>query len=571
MKMSAYYVPTIKEEPTEAEVLSHQLMLRSGMIRRLAAGIFTYLPLGLRVIRKVEQIVREEMDRAGALEVLMPAVQPGELWKESQRWDDYGWDMLKFTDRKDRDCCLGPTHEEVVTDLVRHEIRSYKELPLNLYQIQTKFRDEIRPRFGVLRAREFIMKDAYSFNRDRECLEGSYEKMYTAYSRIFQRCGLSFRTVEADTGPIGGSESHEFMVIADTGEDEILYCEGCGYAANVERAQARIPKTEPTEEAEPLKKVATPGVRTIDDLVDFSGYPSHKILKTLAFAADERQVIAVVRGDDDLNEIKLKNLLSCRDLRLLTPSEVQEALGTSPGSAGPVGLEGLPLYVDPLVMQIQNGITGANDAGYHYYHVRAVRDVKPSQVVDLRRVRPGDGCPFCEETLLSTRGIEVGHLFKLGDKYSLSMEATYLNSQGEKQPIVMGCYGIGVTRTVAAAIEQNHDEQGIIWPMAIAPFQVIILPLFSGSSRVQEVANSIYQQLQQAGVEVLLDDRDERAGIKFNDADLMGIPLRITMGKRSLAKGMVEVKERAKEMEKLVEWEAVTGYITEYIHRCLEN
>lgn len=565
MKMSTYYIPTLKEEPTEAEVLSHRLMLRAGMLRRLSSGIFSYLPLGLRVIRKVEGIIREEMNRAGALEILMPAVQPGEIWKESSRWDDYGADMLKFRDRRERDFCLGPTHEEVITDLVRYEIRSYKELPVNFYQIQTKFRDEIRPRFGLLRAREFIMKDAYSFNRDDSCLENSYEKMYAAYKRIFERCGLSFRTVEADTGPIGGSESHEFMVIAETGEDEILYCSDCGYAANVERAQARLIPAESQEEPRALEKVATPGVRTIDDLVAFSGYPPQKLFKTLTFACDDRQIIAVVRGNDDLNEIKLKNALQCRDLRLLTPGEVMQLMGTSPGSAGPVGITGIPILVDPLVMQVNNGITGANEEDYHYYHVNPHRDFLPTQVVDLRRVQPGDYCPSCEGVLSSTRGIEVGHLFKLGEKYSLSMEATYLDSQGKKQPFVMGCYGIGVTRTVAAAIEQNHDEQGIIWPRAIAPFQVLLLPLFSRSKTAQEAASHIYQQLLAAGVEVLLDDRDERAGIKFNDADLLGIPLRITLGKRSLEQGLVEIKERASGEETQVQIEQVVEYVTQRI------
>lgn len=563
MKMSEYYLPTLKEEPTEAEVISHRLMLRSGMMRRLAAGIFSYLPLGLRVLRKVEQIVREEMNRAGALEILMPAVQPGDLWKESRRWDEYGTDMLKFKDRKDRDCCIGPTHEEVVTDLVRHEIRSYKELPVNLYQIQTKFRDEIRPRFGVLRSREFIMKDAYSFNRDQECLEISYNKMYEAYTRIFARCGLEFRSVEADTGPIGGSESHEFMVIAQTGEDEILYCEKCGYAANVERAVASMPEEDSREEHRDLEKMATPGVRTIAQLVDFSGYEAKKLIKTLLFAADDKRVIAVVRGDDDLNEIKLKNELGCVDLRLLEAHEVLEAMGTTPGSAGPIGSFDLPIIVDPYVMNIQNGITGANEDDYHYFNVNPSRDFKPTKIVDLRIVRSGDGCPSCEEELTSTRGIEVGHLFKLGSKYSVTMGATYLDKSGEDRPFVMGCYGIGITRTVAAAIEQNHDEQGIIWPLAIAPFQVIIVPLFFGQDETLERATSIYEALIEEGIEVLFDDRDERAGIKFNDADLLGIPLRITIGKRSLKKGQVEIKQRGSKEDEGVELGRVVEYVKE--------
>lgn len=563
MKMSNYYLPTLKEEPTEAEVISHRLMLRSGMMRRLAAGIFSYLPLGLKVIRKVEEIVREEMNRAGALEVLMPAVQPGELWQESHRWDEYGTDMLKFKDRRDRDCCIGPTHEEVVTDLLRHEIRSYKELPVNLYQIQTKFRDEIRPRFGVLRAREFIMKDAYSFNRDYECLEVSYDKMFEAYTRIFSRCGLKYRTVEADTGPIGGSESHEFMVIAETGEDEILYCEKCGYAANVERAVSSPPPEDSKEEMKELEKVATPGVRTIAQLVDFSGFEAKKLLKTLLFLADDKRVLAVVRGDDDLNEIKLKNELDCVDLRLLEAHEVLDSLGTTPGSAGPIGSIELPMIVDPLVMMIQNGITGANEEDYHFFNVNPHRDFTPTKIVDLRLVRSGDGCPSCREPLKSTRGIEVGHLFKLGSKYSITMGATYLDTHGEDQPFVMGCYGIGITRTVAAAIEQNHDEKGIIWPLAIAPFQVIIVPLFFGQDEILERATLIYEELIHEGIEVLFDDREERAGIKFNDADLLGIPIRITIGKRSLKKGLVEIKDRASKEEEGVEIERVVEYIKE--------
>ncbi len=555
MRMTEYYVPTLKEDPTEAEVISHKLMLRAGLMRRLASGIFTYLPMGYKIIRKLEDIVREELNRAGALEVLMPAVQPDDLWRESGRWYEFGPEMLKLSDRKERDYSIGPTHEEVVTDLIRDEIRSYKDLPLNLYQIQTKFRDEIRPRFGVLRAREFSMKDAYSFDVDQEALEESYRKMFDAYARIFERCGLAFRTVEADTGPIGGTDSHEYMVIAETGEDEVLYCESCGYAANVERARGKVEREPVEEEEKELKKVETPEVKTIADLEEFSGYNPNRMLKTLVYDADGTDVISIVCGDDELNEIKLKNHLGVTELTLLDEVGVRRVMGTSPGSAGPVGIEDTRIVADHRVMEIRNGITGANDEGYHFFNVNPGRDFQPQEITDLRVVRSGDICLQCSNQLSYTRGIEVGHLFKLGTKYSEAMEATYVDTEGKERPMVMGCYGIGITRTMAAAIEQNHDQHGIIWPLSLSPFAVTILPL--DQKKTLQVGEEIYSMLEQEGIETLLDDRDERAGIKFNDADLMGIPLRITIGGRSLAENKVEVKRRDTGEEKKVDLDEI--------------
>ena len=544
MRYSQYFIPTVKETPADAEVISHQLMLRAGMIRKLAAGIYNYLPLGLRSIRKVENIIREEMNRAGALELLMPSVQPAELWQESGRWEQYGKELLRFRDRKDAEFCMGPTHEEVITDLVRREVKSYRQMPLNLYQIQGKFRDEIRPRFGLMRGREFIMKDAYSFDADENGADIAYDKMYKAYRRIFERCGLNFRAVEADTGSIGGSSSHEFMVLAESGEDAIASCSACEYAANVEKAEARPFAVVEHFEPRPLEKVATPDKRSIDEVSAFLAVPKAAMVKTLVLLADNEPVVALVRGDHDLNEIKLKNVLGCEQLEM-APDEVVELVTSAPvGFAGPVGLK-VKVVADLAVQTLRNFVTGGNAEDLHLKNVNLDRDFTPSRFADIRNVVHGDACPRCDTGILEMwRGIEVGHVFKLGMKYSKALKATFLDAEGKEQIIFMGCYGIGVGRTVAACIEQNHDDNGIIFPLPIAPFQCIISALDPKKDDVREAAESLYNQLLDSGIEVLLDDRDERPGIKFKDADLIGIPLRLVVGSKNLAEGKVELKDR---------------------------
>jgi prolyl-tRNA synthetase len=544
MRYSQYFIPTVKETPADAEVISHQLMLRAGMIRKLAAGIYNYLPMGLRSIRKVENIVREEMNRAGAIEILMPGVIPAELWKESERWEQYGKELLRIKDRKDAEFCLGPTHEEVVTDLVRREIKSYRQMPINLYQIQSKFRDEIRPRFGLMRGREFIMKDAYSFDVDGQAADISYEKMYQAYRRIFERCGLRFRAVEADTGSIGGSSSHEFMVLADSGEDAIVSCSSCEYAANVEKAESRPMEAVEHADPRPLERVATPEKRTIEEVSEFLGVHAASMLKTLVLLADNEPVIALVRGDHELNEIKLKNALDCTELEMAGDEVVTKVTGAPVGFAGPVGLK-VKIIADLAVKGMKNSVTGGNEKDLHLKNVNLERDFQVARFADIRNVVHGDACPRCEGGILEMwRGIEVGHVFKLGTKYSKALKATFLDADGKEQIIFMGCYGIGIGRTVAACIEQNHDENGIIFPVPIAPFQCIISALNIKEEPVREASESIYRQLSEAGVEVLLDDRDERPGFKFKDADLIGIPLRIVVGSKNLALGNVELKER---------------------------
>jgi prolyl-tRNA synthetase len=545
MRYSNYFIPTIKETPSDAEVISHKLMLRAGMIRKLAAGVYNYLPMGLRSIRKVESIVREEMNRAGAIELLMPMVTPGELWQESGRWEQYGKELLRFRDRKDAEFCLGPTHEEVVTDLVRREVKSYRQLPLNLYQIQGKFRDEIRPRFGLMRGREFIMKDAYSFDVDSDAADLSYEKMYLAYRRIFERCGLKFRAVEADTGSIGGSSSHEFMVLAESGEDAIVSCNCCEYAANVEKAEARF-CTEPEHaEPRPLEKVATPGKRTIEEVSAFLGVPESAMLKSLVLVADGGPVLALLRGDHELNEIKLKNVLGCTELEMAPDEVVTKVTGAPVGFAGPVGVS-TRVVADLAVQGMRNAVTGANAADLHLKNVNPDRDFTVSRFADIRNVVHGDPCPRCDDGFLEMwRGIEVGHVFKLGIKYSKALNATYLDADGKEQIIFMGCYGIGIGRTVAASIEQNHDDDGIVFPLPIAPFHCIISAINYGKEdAVREACDQLYGMLGSAGVEVLLDDRDERPGVKFKDADLIGIPLRVVVGSKNLAEGKVELKLR---------------------------
>jgi prolyl-tRNA synthetase len=546
MRYSRTFIPTTKETPADAEVISHRLMLRAGMIRKLTSGIYTYLPAGLRSIRKVEKIIREEMDRSGAIELLMPAVQPAELWQESGRWELYGRELLRIKDRHDRDACFGPTHEEVITDLVRREIRSYRQMPLNFYQIQTKFRDEIRPRFGIMRGREFIMKDAYSFDADEEGAAKSYEIMRETYDRIFSRCGLTFRAVEADTGSIGGSFSHEFMVLADSGEDQIVSCLGCEYAANLEKAEVRPGPGPPpeTEAPAPVEEVETPDIRTIDALTSFLSVPADRLIKTLVFQAGEEVVAGLVRGDHDLNEIKLKALLGADQVELADPAVVEQITGAPMGFAGPVGLD-VRIIADHAVARMRNAVVGGNRADVHLRNVNPGRDFKVDLYADLRVIMPGDVCPRCGGGLNFSRGIEVGHIFKLGTKYSRAMGATCLDDNGKELPVVMGCYGIGVGRTVAAAIEQNHDEDGIIFPIPIAPYEVLVLPLQMNEPAVVQAAEDIYAALLDQGADVLLDDRDLRAGAKFKDADLLGIPVRVTIGSKSLAGGKVEVRLRA--------------------------
>ncbi|KAB0669675.1 proline--tRNA ligase [Oryzomonas sagensis] len=548
MLYSRYFIPTVKETPSDAEVVSHQLMLRAGMIRKLAAGIYNYLPMGLRSIRKFENIVREEMDRAGAIELLMPSVQPAELWQESGRWTFYGKELLRFKDRKEGEFCMGPTHEEVITDMIRREIKSYRQMPINFYQIQTKFRDEIRPRFGLMRGREFIMKDAYSFDVDSSAADDSYDRMYQAYIRIFERCGLNFRAVEADSGTIGGSFSHEFMVLADSGEDGIASCDSCRYAANVEKAEAR-PAQPVAQGGEllPLEKIPTPDMKTIADVAAFLKVTADKTIKTLVYASGSGEfVMALLRGDHELNEIKLKNSLGWDEIEMATEEDILRITGSPIGFLGPLGLkEKVTVIADLVVEGMTNVAMGANEKDMHFINANPGRDFPVERFADIRMVVAGDACPRCQEGKLEMwRGIEVGHVFKLGTKYSTALNATYLDADGKEQVIFMGCYGIGIGRTVAAAIEQNHDENGIIFPLPLAPFHCSVVALNAKDGGVMAAAEEIYAKLEQLGVETLFDDRDERPGVKFKDNDLIGIPLRIVVGSKGLAEGKVEVKIR---------------------------
>jgi prolyl-tRNA synthetase len=571
MRLTQFFLPTEKEDRSDAVVASHRLMLRAGMIRQLTSGVYSYLPLGLRAVRKVAQIVREEMDRAGALEVFLPALQPADLWKESGRWDHFGPELVRLKDRNQRDFCLGPTHEEVVTDLVRKEVRSYRQLPLILYQIQTKFRDERRPRFGVMRSREFTMKDAYSFDATEEGAELSYMKMYEAYTRIFQRTGLRFRAVEAETGPIGGSFSHEFMVLADSGEDAVVSCTGCTYAANVERAEIGHPKGKNTPARSttgPMKKVLTPGMRTVEEVCNFLGVEPSRLIKTLIYVADGRPIAVLVRGDREANEAKIRRATGCAELVMAEQELVERITGAPMGFAGPVGLKGRDLIVlaDREVMEMVDAVTGANEGDHHLVHVDPRRDFSVDRIEDLRVAAAGDPCPRCEEGMLQIwRGIEVGHIFKLGTKYSEAMGATFQDEKGQERPMIMGCYGIGIERTVAAAIEQNHDQDGIIFPMAIAPFQTIVLCLQQERTDVRDASERVYRDLLDSGIEVLLDDRDERPGIKFKDADLIGIPLRVNVGAKSLSQGKVELRHRDTGQTELIEIGRISQRVKEIV------
>ncbi len=548
MLYSRYFIPTTKETPSDAEVVSHQLMLRAGMIRKLASGIYNYLPLGLRSIRKFENIVREEMNKADAIEMLMPSVQPAELWQESGRWAFYGKELLRFKDRKEAEFCMGPTHEEVITDMVRREIKSYRQMPLNFYQIQTKFRDEIRPRFGLMRGREFIMKDAYSFDVDSAAADLSYQKMFDAYMRIFERCGLNFRAVEADTGSIGGSSSHEFMVLADSGEDAIVSCDTCRYAANVEKAESSLFTAIYTTIIEPLQKVSTPEMKTIADVAAFLNVAPDTTIKTLIYASEAGGlVMALLRGDHELNELKLKNHLGWDDIQMASEEQIFAVTGSPVGFLGPIGLKReIPVIADRTVQGMNNAVVGANEKDQHFINVNCGRDFAAPAFVDIRTVAVGDACPRCESGKLEMwRGIEVGHVFKLGTKYSKALNAAYLDANGREQIIFMGCYGIGIGRTVAAAIEQNHDENGIIFPIPIAPFHCSVVAVNTKDAGVMAAAEDIYFTLEKLGIEVLFDDRDERPGVKFKDNDLIGIPIRIVVGSKGLAEGKVEVKMRS--------------------------
>ena len=549
MRSSQFLISTQKEIPADAEVVSHQLMLRAGMIRKLAAGVYTWLPLGLRVLRKVEQIVREEMNAAGALEILMPAVQPAELWKESDRWQKYGPELLRLHDRHQREFCFGPTHEEVVTDLVRREIRSYKQLPLTLYQIQTKFRDEIRPRFGVLRAREFIMKDAYSFHTDHAGLEDTYQRMYQAYSTIFTRIGLHFRAVDADTGAIGGSRSHEFHVLADSGEDAIAFSDGSDYAANVEQAPTLAPAARASA-AQTLSTVETPSERTIEEVCAKLNITPAQCIKTLVVQGENKSFVAfLLRGDHELNLIKAQKIAGVlAPITFATPDEVNTAFGCTPGFIGPINTSGntsVRLIADHAALSVSDFVCGANQVGKHFAGVNWERDLPVPPAADLRNVVAGDASPDGKGHLSIARGIEVGHIFQLGTRYSEKMQASVLDEQGKALTLTMGCYGIGVTRVVAAAIEQNHDEQGIIWPLQIAPFQLVLIPLqMQKSEAVRQVAEKLYAELVQAGVEVLLEDSNQRPGVMFANMELIGIPHRLVVAERGLEKGVIEYKGR---------------------------
>lgn len=567
MRMSKLLIPTLKEDPADAEVVSHKLMLRAGMIRKLTSGIYSYLPLGCRSLRKTEQIVREEMDAAGAQEVFLPMVQPSELWKESGRWDLYGSELLRFKDRHDRECCLGPTHEEVITDLVRRDVRSYRDLPLNLYQIQTKFRDEIRPRFGLMRGREFTMKDGYSFDATEDGAEEAYRIMWDAYSKIFARCGLKFRAVEADSGPIGGSFSHEFMVLANTGEDTIVSCDSCDYAANMEKAETRpIEPAKAGAETHP-RKVSTPGMSTIDEVSQFLKVSPQQVIKTLILSTDQGPAAVLIRGDHDLNPVKVKNFLKAAELELAGERVIEEVTGGPLGFSGPVGLDRVTILADYAIREISSAVVGANEKDSHLVDVNPETDFKVGHYGDFRSAMQGDLCPRCDGRLVLSRGIEVGHVFKLGVKYSEAMNARFLDAEGQERPMIMGCYGIGVSRTVAAAIEQNHDEDGIIFPPPLAPFTAIITPVGAKNTEIDQAAEQVYKDLWSAGIDTLLDDRDERPGVKFKDADLIGIPLRITIGKKALAEGKVELRNRKTKEVELVE---ISG-IVDALKKALED
>jgi prolyl-tRNA synthetase len=545
MYFSKLFIPTLKESPADAEVISHKLMVRAGMIRQLASGIYSILPLGLRVLRKVEQIIREEIDQIGGQEIFLPSIQPAELWEESKRWDFYGKELLRIKDRHNREFCYGPTHEEVITDIVRKEIKSYRQLPILFYQIQTKFRDEVRPRFGIMRGREFMMKDAYSFHVDDSDTQKTYHQMAQAYTNIFKRCGLEFKQVQADSGTIGGSFSHEFAVLADSGEDEIGFCQACGYASNLELAESKPPTpSTPPSALQELKEVETPGKKSAEEVAGFLNLSARQIVKTILFESENGLVAGLVRGDHEINPIKMKNLIGCEWLQPAGEEAMSKHPGLHCGYIGPVDLD-LPVYADLEVANMWDFVTGANKPSTHFTGVQVERDLKIEKVWDIRKILENDPCPRCDEGKYQVkRGIEVGHIFILGTKYSSAMKAVFLDQQGKENAMVMGCYGIGVGRTAAAAIEQNHDDKGIIWPRNLAPFQVIIIPVNYSNDDLKNVCDNLYDSLQKAGIETLLDDRTDRLGPKLKDADLMGIPLQIIIGPKNLSAGQVEIKVR---------------------------
>jgi len=566
MRYSRMLIPTTRETPAEAEVVSHQLLLRAGFIRKLTSGLYTYLPLGLAAMQKVAEIVRQEMNRSGAQELLMPMVQPADLWEESGRWKEYGPELLRFRDRHEREYCLGPTHEEVITDIARRELHSYKQLPMNLYQVQTKFRDEIRPRFGLMRGREFVMKDGYSFDATDEGASASYKIMHEAYTRIFKRCGLEFRPVEADSGSIGGSFSHEFMVLAETGEDTLVICRSCDYAANVEKAKVLLADTQASDqELQPCVKVETPGMKKVDRVAEFLGVQAKDVIKTMIYLADDEPVAVLVRGDREVQSVKLKNMLNATDVELAEDDEVWKRTKLPTGYIGPVDIP-IKLVADQEVMQMVNAVAGACEKGHHLTGVNPGRDFTPLMTGDLRQITPEDSCPVCGGSLELTEGIEVGHIFKLGTKYSKALNATFQDKEGHQQPLVMGCYGIGVSRVVAAAIEQNHDKNGIVFPLPLAPFQVLVLNLGVKNEETNRAAEKLYQDLQDAGLEVLLDDRDERPGSKFKDADLLGIPYRVTVGKTWEKEGLVELRLRQTGETSTIEYDKAAEKISTMVH-----
>jgi len=565
MRISKYLIATLREAPAEAEIISHQLMLRAGMIRRIASGIYTWLPMGLRVLRKVEAIIREEMDRAGAQELLMSAVQPAELWEESGRWDQYGPELLRIQDRHQRDFCLGPTHEEIITDLIRKEIRSYKQLPANFYQIQTKFRDEIRPRFGIMRAREFLMKDAYSFHLTNESLQETYDEMFATYTRIFERLGLKFRAVQADGGNIGAGASHEFHVLADSGEDQIVFNEAGNYAANIELAEAPMPTGKREAPEATLETVATPDQHSIEELSQFLNISADKCIKTLVVkGANEPLVALVLRGDHELNKVKAEKISAvAKPLEFANAEEIKKTLNCAPGSIGPVNIS-IPVIVDHSALHVTDFVCGANEDGKHLIGVNWGRDLPESQGVDIRNVVKGEPAPDGSGELDIARGIEVGHIFQLGKKYSEAMKATCLDENGDSQTLIMGCYGIGVSRILAAAIEQNHDDKGIVWPDPIAPFQVVLLALNSKkSAEVRSFTDALYENLRAAGVDVLCEDRDIRDGVMFADAELLGIPHQIVIGDRGLKNNIVEYRQRSSGDSREIDLDEILDFIVE--------
>ncbi len=566
MKLTENFVPTLREAPQDAELISHKLMIKAGLMRKMASGIYSFLPLGLRSLEKVKQIVREEMNKAGGLELLFPTILPKEIWVETGRWDVYGNEMFKLKDRKGREFCLGPTHEEAVVDLARGELRSYKELPKIFYQIQTKYRDEIRPRFGLMRAREFLMKDAYSFDANEEGLERTYNKIFNAYKRIFKRCGLTTIPIEADSGAIGGKVSHEFVVISEkAGESDFVYCPKCGYAANIEAAKSREENVSSNEELLPLKKVATPDAKTIKEVSDFLGIPQSNLVKSLLYKIDDQFVLALVRGDDDLNEVKLKNVLGGKFISPASEEEVERFIGASVGSIGPVNAD-VKIVCDKRVCNMKNFVTGANENGFHYINVNIERDFKPDVVADIRNVKEGDLCPRCGTPLELHKGIEVGQTFKLGTVYSKKMNAKFLDKDGKEKYFIMGCYGIGVGRTLAAVIEEHNDKFGIKWPISVAPFEVEILPLNMSDEEIKNTAESLYEKLQSEGIEVLMDDRnDVGAGVKFNDADLIGIPIQIIVGRTLKKEGKVELKDRETGEKTALAPEDITDFVKKLI------